>query len=193
MKRYKKPTPRHPVFLREWREAAGLTLEQIKAVMGLSISSLSKIENLQTPWYQDVVEMYAEIIGCEPGALLLGPPDPATAKLLQLWAGMSEAQRLIAVRNVEIGDILGKPDDKTTELLRRWGGLTDEERDRALAHVELVRPKPQAPPVAAPKRRRLPRKRDQAKQLIVALTACIAATPICHLILTGQCHGIIPA
>jgi transcriptional regulator with XRE-family HTH domain len=98
--RYKKPTARNVIFLRKWREAAHLTQRVMAAKLGLSVSVLSKVENGKVPYHQDVLEMYAAVLGVETGDLL-GPPDQEKAALLHLWARLSPEGRRRAMAHVE--------------------------------------------------------------------------------------------
>jgi transcriptional regulator with XRE-family HTH domain len=67
-KRFKFAGPKRGHFLRQWREHARLSQEQVGVAMGalgvgLSKASISRIENEKTPYTQDVLEAFAEVVG----------------------------------------------------------------------------------------------------------------------------------
>jgi transcriptional regulator with XRE-family HTH domain len=87
-KRFKFAGPKRGHFLRQWREHARLSQEQIGVAMGalgvvgLTKASISRTENGKTPYTQDVLEAFAEVVGCVPAELLARPPlDPE-----EIWA-----------------------------------------------------------------------------------------------------------
>ena len=61
-------------FLREYREAADLSLESVAEQMGLTHSQLSKIERGIHPYNQQVIEVAALEYGCTVADLLNKPP-----------------------------------------------------------------------------------------------------------------------
>jgi transcriptional regulator with XRE-family HTH domain len=75
---------RQPHYMRAWRQSYGLTLAQmaeaitrLRGRMGATKPTLSRIENGEREYRQDILEAYAEIIGCTPGDLLSrAPTDP---------------------------------------------------------------------------------------------------------------------
>lgn len=100
MKRFKKPTPRLAHFMAQWREARGYTQIKMSELVGLSPPSISRIEKGITPYYQDVIEVYAEILGCTPADLISRPPSQdlhPPENLWTLWEGLREERRPQAV------------------------------------------------------------------------------------------------
>lgn len=61
-------------FLREYREAADLSLESVAEQMGLTHSQLSKIERGIHPYNQQVLEVAALEYGCTVADLLNNSP-----------------------------------------------------------------------------------------------------------------------
>jgi len=57
-------------FFREWREFSDLSQEQAAERLDLSRSQLSKIESMQSPYKQGLLEAAAEVYGCEPWDIL---------------------------------------------------------------------------------------------------------------------------
>lgn len=63
-----------PSNMRQWREAAGKTLEEVSAKMGLSHGQLSRVERGQSPWNQKIIEIAALEYGCSMVDLLVNEP-----------------------------------------------------------------------------------------------------------------------
>lgn len=61
-------------FMRDWRESRELTLEVMAAHAGKTPGTLSRIETGKLPYNQDVLERYAEKIGCAPADLIARHP-----------------------------------------------------------------------------------------------------------------------
>lgn len=90
-------TPRPKHFLREWRAHRGLSLQGVKdraealfadrvvaegeevdlRKIGLSHSTLSRIERFEVPYNQALLEVLAEVYGTDAGSLIIrNPLDP---------------------------------------------------------------------------------------------------------------------
>lgn len=90
-------TPRPAHYLRQWREQAGIPLTQVKeraaaivegrvvaegeevdlGKIGLSHSTLSRIENFKVPYNQALLEVLAEVYGTDvPSLIMRNPADP---------------------------------------------------------------------------------------------------------------------
>jgi transcriptional regulator with XRE-family HTH domain len=100
-RRFNKPGVRNAHFLRVWREAAGLSLQEMAEFVGVHKSVLSKVEAGKNRYYQDVVEMYARRIGCSTGSLLDREPSAMERRILREWAALSAAERQAAAQIVE--------------------------------------------------------------------------------------------
>lgn len=61
-------------YLREWREASGLSLADMAARTSFGKSTLSRVETGKIAYYADILEAYAGVFGCRPYALLQRPP-----------------------------------------------------------------------------------------------------------------------
>lgn len=89
------PRPKH--YLRQWREHVGLSLQAVKDAaealfadrvvaegeevdlnrIGLSYSTLSRIETFKVPYNQALLEVLAEVYGTDPASLIMrDPSDP---------------------------------------------------------------------------------------------------------------------
>lgn len=105
--------PRH--FLREWRESAGLTLEQVaervevlgsarNAVVGSDLIypdtmthvTLSRIETGKQPYKQQLLEILAEIYGTSPASLIMRNPSKEDA-IYSLIDSIPAEQRSAAI------------------------------------------------------------------------------------------------
>jgi transcriptional regulator with XRE-family HTH domain len=71
---------RRRTFIRQWREARGLTQEQLAAELGTSVATVSRVETGNQPYTQDFLEACANALGTDVVALL--SRDPNWANLL---------------------------------------------------------------------------------------------------------------
>lgn len=81
-KPYQKPErfgPLRRVYLKEWREAVGLSQAELARRMGTSKTTLSNAEagTSLTGISQALLEAAAHVLGCEPWDLLMHPPSDA--------------------------------------------------------------------------------------------------------------------
>jgi transcriptional regulator with XRE-family HTH domain len=88
---------RRPHYLKEWREARGLTLGQVARRMPYNKSSLSRIENGLQEYKEEILLGYARLCGCQPGDLINRPPGGPD----ELWSILGDAS------NDELNQILG--------------------------------------------------------------------------------------
>ena len=79
-----KVVPAH--YIREWREARGLSLKHMAAMTPYDKSSISRIENGVRGYTQAFLEAVAYVIGCQPGDLVNRPPSGAE----ELWTLLGE-------------------------------------------------------------------------------------------------------
>ena len=107
--------PKH--YLRQWRKAAGLSLEGVRdkaeAMMGdrvvaegeevdlnkigLSHSTLSRIESFKVPYNQRLLEVLAEVYGTDVASLIMrNPEDPEG--IWSIYDQIPAAQRPVALR-----------------------------------------------------------------------------------------------
>lgn len=64
-------------YLRQWREARGLSLSQMSRRTGISKSALSRAETGKAPYSGQLLERYAQVIGVQPYTFLHRPPGGA--------------------------------------------------------------------------------------------------------------------
>lgn len=97
-----KPTdPRHSrLFLKEWRQAKGITQDELANRLGTSKSVISMIENGKVRWHQGHLTELAEAFGCEPHELLAPGPQPIEPIRL-VWNDIPLDQRALALQVLE--------------------------------------------------------------------------------------------
>lgn len=64
-------------FMRQWREARGLSLTQMAALIPFGKSTMSRVETGKIPYHQDILEAYARVIGCSAADLIGRAPGSA--------------------------------------------------------------------------------------------------------------------
>lgn len=85
-------------FLRAWRRHRGKTLEQVAEHLHMSHSQLSRIERLEQPYNQELLEALADLYMCDVVDLLIRDPlDPEGMWTLWDRAKPAERQRIRAV------------------------------------------------------------------------------------------------
>lgn len=97
LKRPAKPPVWRPTFLRNWREFADATLEEMGEILGMDYSTLSKIERGQSPYSQKILEAYAARCRCTVTDLLSRRPDEAKG-IESIWPRLDETQKRRAIR-----------------------------------------------------------------------------------------------
>jgi DNA-binding Xre family transcriptional regulator len=79
-------------FIREWRQAKGLTQEQLAERIGITKSYLSKIETGKKRYDQPFLEATAEALSCEPADLIVrNPEDPEG--IWSIWDNLDSTAR----------------------------------------------------------------------------------------------------
>jgi len=66
------PRPGH--YLREWRRARGVSLNEMARRTEFYKSTFSRIENGKVSYYREILEAYARVLGVKPYTLLHRPP-----------------------------------------------------------------------------------------------------------------------
>ncbi len=83
------------IYLREIREARGLSQEQLEEQSGVSTGMISLIENRLSSGSPDSLERLAEALDIELGDLFIEPVNGKT--LLRMWVDDDEKSRVRAV------------------------------------------------------------------------------------------------
>lgn len=97
-KKARKGGPGH--FIREWRDHRDLTLERLAERIGLTHSTLSRIERGKTAYTQPVLEALAEALGTTPASLIMRDPSKPGA-VWDLWEAIPASERPHAERVLE--------------------------------------------------------------------------------------------
>jgi transcriptional regulator with XRE-family HTH domain len=88
---------RRPIFIRAWRKHRGLTLENLAERIGTTHASLSRIERGEQPYNQDLLDLLADELRCEPADLIARNPLDSEP-VWMLWRDLTPAQRKQALR-----------------------------------------------------------------------------------------------
>lgn len=106
---------RRPNFLRQWRKHRGFTLETVGAEVGMTGPNLGRVEKGEVPYSQDLLELLADMYGCEIADLLVrDPSDPEG--MWSIWERAQPAQRnqIAAVAKALIGEEASKASQQST-------------------------------------------------------------------------------
>lgn len=79
-------------FLKEWRKHRGYTQERLAEMTGLSKPYVSQLERGVRQYTQELLELFAEHLRCEPADLIVRDPS-APAAIWSIWEGLDPAQR----------------------------------------------------------------------------------------------------
>lgn len=87
-------------FIRQWREHAGMTVDELGEAIEMSGASVSRIENGKQPYTQPVIEKIADALGASVSSLL--EFDPKTGRsIYDLAARATPEQQAQIVRVAE--------------------------------------------------------------------------------------------
>jgi transcriptional regulator with XRE-family HTH domain len=92
---------RHRHFIKEWRRYRGLTQEQLAERLDMSRPNFSRIERGLTPYNQDVLEMMAEALRCEPADLLMRDPNSPVWSLYDAFREIPADRQSMALTLIE--------------------------------------------------------------------------------------------
>lgn len=92
MKPHPKRKQYRKTYIREWRQARGLTLEQVADRVGMKPSALSYLERGQSAYTQGTLEAIADALGTDPASLIMRNPTEDTA-IWSLWDKASPAEK----------------------------------------------------------------------------------------------------
>jgi len=100
---------RRKIYLREWRKHRNATQERLAEFLHISKGHLSKIENGERQYTQDLLEMAADYLQCDPQDILIrDPTDPEG--IWSIWDRVKPVDKEAALRmlNALAGDNSGK-------------------------------------------------------------------------------------
>lgn len=85
-------------YLRAWRKQSGKTLEQVAEHLHMHHSQLSRIERMQQPYNQALLEALADLYMCDVVDLLIRDPgEPSNMWSLWEHAKPAERQQIVAI------------------------------------------------------------------------------------------------
>lgn len=85
-------------YLKQWRNKAGLTLEQLAEKVGTNKSVIYLLENEQRPLSAKWLRKLADALGTTPGRILDVNPEEANAEVLDIWDHIRAKDRPTAIR-----------------------------------------------------------------------------------------------
>lgn len=92
---------KHRTFIKAWREHRGLTQEQLGERVGVSHGYLSKIENGERRYNQEMLESIAEALNTDPASLLMrDPADPEG--IWSVWENVPAVERTRAIEMLRV-------------------------------------------------------------------------------------------
>lgn len=83
---------RRPTYIKEWRKHRGLTIDRLADRTQISKATLSRIENGKQPYTQDILEVIADALSCEPADLIMRDPTAGNA-IWSLWEQATTGER----------------------------------------------------------------------------------------------------
>lgn len=95
---------RRPIFIRQWRKKAGLTIAQLAERLEVSTSNVSQLELGDINYTQPMLEAIANELGCSPADLLMRDPTQTEAPW-SIWqeAKPGERKQIIQMMKVITG------------------------------------------------------------------------------------------
>jgi len=84
--------PRRRTFIKQWRIYRGYSQEKLGGMLDTSGSMISRIENGEAPYTQDVLESLAEALRTDVASLLMRDPTNPEA-IWTLWDQAQQGQR----------------------------------------------------------------------------------------------------
>lgn len=87
-------------FLKEWRTHRGLTQQQLADRLETTKSVISALENGKQRWNQDILELAAEALNCDPVDIIVRDPT-APESIWSIWDRVPQQMRPVAVKTLE--------------------------------------------------------------------------------------------
>lgn len=85
-------------YLRAWREAKGLTQEELADKVGTTKAVISLLENEKRPLSSKWLRKFGDALGTTPGRILDVDPKEVSAEVLNIWDHIAIEDRPRAVR-----------------------------------------------------------------------------------------------
>lgn len=87
-------------FLKEWRTFRGLTQQQLADRLDTTKSVISALENGKQRWNQDILELAAEALNCDPVDIIVRDPT-APEPIWSIWDRVPPSNRSLAAKTLE--------------------------------------------------------------------------------------------
>jgi len=84
-------------FLREWRKHRGYTQERLAEMIGTSKAHISNLESGKRQYTQELIELFAEALRCEPADLIVRDPTKPDS-IWSIWDQIPASDRPHALR-----------------------------------------------------------------------------------------------
>jgi transcriptional regulator with XRE-family HTH domain len=88
-------------FIREWRKYHNLSQEKLADRVSITQAYLSKLETGRAGYTQELLEVLADALRCEPADLIMRPPD-TDADIRLIWSQLSPEKRKQALGMIRI-------------------------------------------------------------------------------------------
>ena len=95
---------KQPHYIREWRKHRGLNQVQLAERIGCTQGQLSKIESFKKPYDEQLLELAAEALRCEPVDLIIRNPSEPDG-IWTIWDQLNPVQRQ---QLVQMGKVLAR-------------------------------------------------------------------------------------
>lgn len=95
-KKFKKIGPYQKHFVAEWREHFGHSQEKLAEMIGTTKATISRLENYENSYSQDLIEAIAEVLSLSPATLLAIDPKDEN-DIFTPWKEASKPQRKLIV------------------------------------------------------------------------------------------------
>ena len=93
--KFKKKGPYQKHFVAKWRSRFDLSQDELAEQIGTSKATISRLENYENGYSQDLIEAIAEALGLSPASLLAIDPNDEN-DILTIWnQATKQQQRLI--------------------------------------------------------------------------------------------------
>jgi transcriptional regulator with XRE-family HTH domain len=124
-------------YLKEWRQARGLTANALAERIGASASYISQLERGLRPYNQGVLGSLSEALNCEPADLIAR--DPADMEglwnlydVLRSVPRESRAQAIQILNTFRQGVVSVSPAATSGVSDREWAAMSEEDRAKAI-------------------------------------------------------------
>lgn len=126
---------RRPNYLRQWRKFRHLTLAGVGAEIGMDGTNLGRIEKGEVPYSQDLLELLADLYGCEVSDLLVrDPSDPEG-----IWSIWEQAKPAMRQQIVRVAKALVETDDSGDNPTKPHDPQSQEQSQRRSAKSRIAK------------------------------------------------------